>query len=205
MLAPGARTHARRVLFGTLAGCVLLQVALVALVWRDPVLIREEAWQHRVRCYRERMAAQPDALTVVQLGSSRTMNGLAGSAGEPILAERLGQPVVLLNFGLAGAGSPIRRRIDLQRLLNDGVRPDLLLLELLPVGFERRSKAVSIGPELLPVNCLRLDEVRLMDRLASQERPGLIQEWFREQVVPASGYQIGLIGGAPGVVRPLVA
>src|SRR4051812_23399663 len=99
-----ARTssRSRRTLLVALAAFVLTQAALAALVLSDPVLPREDLAQRRPRRYHQR--ARPGALTVVQIGSSRTESGVCGVAAEPWLSERLGRPVMLFNMGAQGAG-----------------------------------------------------------------------------------------------------
>ena len=56
------------------------------------------------------------------------------------LEDVLGRPVVVFNFGLWGAG-PGTSLLTLHRLLAEGTRPDLVLIEVLPIfslGNRRR-------------------------------------------------------------------
>lgn len=75
--------------------------------------------------------ADGPAPLVLMLGSSRTAYGLDAAWVERALTAGRGGPVRVFNFGTLGAG-PITERLYLQRLLDDGTRPDLLLVEVMP-------------------------------------------------------------------------
>jgi hypothetical protein len=68
---------------------------------------------------------------VEMLGSSRTYQAFDAGRAEALLAATLGRPVVVFNFGISGAGS-IGNLVNLNRLLTQGVRPDVVLVEVLP-------------------------------------------------------------------------
>lgn len=71
---------------------------------------------------------------VVMLGSSRVAEGLRGAVVEDGLAQVLGRPVVFYNMGFHG-DCPMRELLKLERMLAEGVKPDLLLVEILPFYF----------------------------------------------------------------------
>src|SRR5262245_35163644 len=123
--------RSRRALVAALLGFVLIQAALSAKVLRDPLLRRDDLWQRKLLRHRQRTAAEPGALVVAQVGSSRTAVGLCGEESEAWLRRRLERPVLVFNFGQPGAG-PIATLLGVRRLLDDGVRPDLLLVEVFP-------------------------------------------------------------------------
>ena len=96
--------------------------------------------------------AEKDAVVVAAFGSSRMMNGFDAASLERHLSEvREGQAVVY-NFGVAGGGN-IYSFLSLEKLIADGVKPDLILLEVYPgllrpggeqqwfAGNEMRSKS----------------------------------------------------------------
>ena len=68
--------------------------------------------------------------TVVMLGSSRTGLAFHGKHAEQVLAG-LNQPAVAFNFGVPASG-PVTHLVYLNRLLSDGVSPDLVLVEVMP-------------------------------------------------------------------------
>jgi hypothetical protein len=110
--------------------------------------VRDPAYADLISLARERRREMPDRPLAMMLGSSSTYMGVDG--------DRLSRPgdVLFLNCGIPGAG-PIEQQIMLRRFLADGVRPDLLFVEILPyllgcqpgdrISFEERS---VISPRL---------------------------------------------------------
>src|SRR5947209_3513628 len=123
------RRRARQAVLAGLALFALVQVALAPLFLHRGLCLRDPAYGHKVRRLKERLAGEPRPLLVVGIGSSRTLFGLRGEVAQPWLSEQMGRPVVLFNMGLTGAG-PITNLLNLRRLLNEGVRPDLVVLEV---------------------------------------------------------------------------
>jgi hypothetical protein len=123
-------------LFGMTAfGFIQLSAAL--LVTRLMPWLRQPDYAQRVQRLKALQTRQPRrALTVVALGTSRTMAGLDGALAESLLEDTLGQPVTVCNFGTPGSRSFTHLQI-LRRLLADGHRPDFLVLELFPVTLHR--------------------------------------------------------------------
>lgn len=185
-------SRSRRTLLAAAAAFVLTQAALAVAVMTHPVLSRDDLWQRKVRRYHHRLAGQPDALVVAQLGSSRTESGVRGVAAEPWLCERLGRPVVLFNMGSRGAG-PAANLVNLRRMLNDGVRPHLLLVEVLPPLLTEDELLEDLAADRLPASQLRHDEAALTASLGRRERPWLWAEWLRDQSVPAATHRQPLL------------
>jgi hypothetical protein len=93
--------------------------------WRDP------EYGHRLRQVRRWKQTRPDRPLVVAVGTSRTQMGL--SPADMGFADAAGSPVVY-SFGQAGAG-PLQLLLTFRRLLDDGARPDFLLVELFPAAL----------------------------------------------------------------------
>jgi hypothetical protein len=70
-------------------------------------------------------------LTILMIGSSRTSNALRGADLEATLAAALNRQVVAFNFGVPSSG-PVTQLLHLRRLLASGLRPDLVLFEIMP-------------------------------------------------------------------------
>src|SRR5205809_1665365 len=113
-------------------------------------------------------AAPPGATKVVMIGSSRTAFGLDSELVSDALSCQQGYPVVVYNFGLHGAG-PCATMLSLRRLLEDGIRPDLLLVEVLPFRLGEW-QAVDLDETYLPTVSLRYEELPLVQRLAGRQR-----------------------------------
>jgi Protein of unknown function (DUF1574) len=92
--------------------------------WRDP------EFGYRLQMLQTRRAKQPCRPLLVALGSSRTQLAFRPSVVNRVLAED-GEPPVTFNFSMVGAG-PVLELLSLHRLLDAGLRPDYLVLEVLP-------------------------------------------------------------------------
>lgn len=104
-----------------------LQLGLAAAAEAWPG-IRDPMYGDKAKKLRKRIdAASAGAPVVVMLGSSRTGMAFDGARAE----DALGGGTVAFNFGVPAAG-PITELVYLQRLLDDGIVPDLLLVEVLP-------------------------------------------------------------------------
>lgn len=142
------RRHARAVVIlglGLVLAALLGMATAVETVkpeWRDP------EYGHRLRQLQHLRAAHPGRPLVVAIGSSRTQMGVSPAAMG--FADEPGSPLVY-NFGQSGAG-PLRLLLTLLRLLDDGVKPDFLLVELFPAALVADGPAdgslAKIGPRL---------------------------------------------------------
>jgi hypothetical protein len=109
---------------------VALQVGLVVVIVVKMPGLRDPLYWDRAETLIRRTANAPPRPLIVALGTSRTAEGFDAR----LIEERLhsaGHDVLVHNFGVAGAG-PITRLIYLRRLLNAGLRPNLLLIEVFP-------------------------------------------------------------------------
>lgn len=120
------RTSARRAVVWALGAFVLATVGLAASLetvtpeWRDP------EFGVRLHQLQRWKAEAPDRPLVVFFGSSRTQMGIAPAAmGFPDEAD---SPLAY-NFGYR-AGRPFRAWFQLMRLLDVGMRPDFVVLQL---------------------------------------------------------------------------
>jgi hypothetical protein len=130
-------------LFGVLAA----QLILVAVVEWTGDALRDPLYQASVVRLTERRAEMPDRPLLLALGSSRTLLGL--DAGQITRADGTW---LAFNWSDLGAG-PMLEHVWLRRLLADGMRPDLVLLELVPLQL-----ATSV---VLPLEETALDPARL--------------------------------------------
>ncbi|MBX9583349.1 MAG: DUF1574 domain-containing protein, partial [Gemmataceae bacterium] len=133
-------------------------------------------------------AAAPGRPSVVMLGTSRT--GFAFHAGR--VRDRLApdHEILAFNFGIPASG-PVTHLIYLRRLLADGHRPDLLLLEVLPSTLAD----LPAGPpecHFLSGMRLRRDEVEVA---AGYGFPAKVRdEWREAAVAPWYGLRFPLLG-----------
>jgi hypothetical protein len=128
--AQRSRSSRSAVLWG-IAAVVVANLGLAAAVETVLPQVRDPEYGYRLVRMREQRRLHPDRPLVLVMGTSRTANGIdPGAAGFP---DEPGAPL-LFNFGLSGA-SPIHMRTSLARLRRDGVKPDAVLVELLPVAL----------------------------------------------------------------------
>lgn len=160
-------------------GCwAALQVAWGFAIDIGPADHLDPEYAERERLLLHRLAENPDRPLVLALGSSRTVFALQ--------ARRLseapsGPPVTVFNFALKGAG-PRLERLVLRRLAARGVRPDLLLVEVLPPLFNDPN-----GPhvEAFWLKGERLRTTELADVSAGHARSRrLLTEWVRSRLLP---------------------
>jgi hypothetical protein len=164
------------------AVAVLLNAALgvaaeLSLYVRDPGYADKE-----IRLARQE-AANPGAPSVVMLGTSRT--GFAFHAGRirEQLAPDLGGATVF-NFGIPASG-PVTHLLYLKRLIEDGHRFDLLLVEVLPPTLADISPSPGMigGPleaRFLFGDRLRHEEV---DTVIGHGFPASVRTQWRDSVV----------------------
>ena len=130
--APQLRNKRRSALgaLGVGAYCaIILHAALViaseySLYLRDPVYSDKERKLARIE-----RGLPPGSPVVVFVGTSRAGNGFDAGQAQTVLTETLRRPAGAFNFGTPASG-PVTHLIHFRRLLADGHRPALFLLEL---------------------------------------------------------------------------
>ncbi|MFO0823846.1 MAG: hypothetical protein U0792_12145 [Gemmataceae bacterium] len=178
-----ARVDAKVALVVGLAAVFLAHVGLAALAERyvavrDPVYGDLEARLASVEAKNPPAAAQ-----VLFLGTSRVGSGFD--------AQRIsGGSISAFNFGVPGSG-PITHSLYLRRLLADGHRPNLLLLEVLPSSVDDRDPP----PETPLLNGTRFTRPEV-ERLATYGVPAerLLEEWKETDFHPFLGLRGQLLG-----------
>jgi hypothetical protein len=172
-------------------GFVLLQVGLNQAMkswlpqWRDPY------FGYKFLSLRDRMKASAHTVpSVVMLGSSRTGFGLRGQIAEELLQQQLGVRPIVYNYGIVGAG-PNLELICLKRLLAAGIRPDLLLVEVLPPLLG----SLELPPmevHWLPPPRFTLSELKLLERHGfPMDR--YRRDWREAWLLPCYGHRFNLV------------
>ncbi len=182
---PGAR--GRSALISGAATFVLVQVGLAVAIdcWLPEV--RSPAFTDKARALAGAAAAGHRPV-VVMLGSSRVQDALRGRVAAATLAGPDGGRPVVFNFGISGAG-PLLERIVLRRLLRDGVRPTLVLIEVLPA-------ALSITPSGYFEAWLDPTRLALGELPLAFEGPALARarrRWLKATLVPCYRYRRNLL------------
>jgi hypothetical protein len=179
-----ARSARLAVLWGV-AVVILVHLGLALALETVLPQLRDPEYGYRVVRAREQQRLHPDRPFVLVLGSSRVANAFDPSAaGFP---DEPGSPLPF-NFGLSGSGS-IQLRTHLARIRDDGVRPDVLLVELFPVTLV--ADGPDDGPYSLVINRLTardLPRLNLTDPAAFRRRwtTERLNSWYGQRLVIVS-------------------
>jgi hypothetical protein len=168
---------------------VLFQLLLGWRLERGPTARRDPDYALKEQRLRALLARYPRRPLIVALGSSRTLLGLA--------AARV-RPALVFNFGLTGAG-PLLEHLCLTRLLAAGIRPDFLLVEVLP-ALLHQADAAPIEEDWLDGSRLCLDELAAL--WPDHSHPSrLLGPWCRSRLLPCYHDRLGL-GAGLGLKAP---
>lgn len=98
-------------------------------VWLElgPPRLRDPEFGRKLSALKRRLVEYPDRQLIVVLGSSRVAGGLRPE----VLRPRESTDPIVFNLGSLGAG-PSRQRLFLERLLDAGIRPSRVVVELWP-------------------------------------------------------------------------
>jgi hypothetical protein len=167
----------RSALLWGLATFAVLQVGLAVAIEGWLPELRDPSYAYKARRLRRRTGDTHRPPAVVMLGSSRVEHGLRGQLLEEQLQAETGTRPVVFNFGVSGAG-PVIELLVLRRLLAEGIRPDLLLVEVLPPFLAGQVHSPEV--DRLTVDRLWLRELPLASRYGrplAELRAGWWQSW----------------------------
>ena len=189
---------ARNALLWGLGTFVVLQAAFSGVVQDWLPQFRDPFFEVRARTLRQRIKQTPADL-VVMLGSSRTLNALRGAEVEPELAQVRGRPVILYNLGIPGAG-PTTHLMVLNRLRERKIRPDLLLVEVLPLYLGEKTAETPPG---VPAEWLAARDIDCLDRhglltehVQESRLRALAAPWYTHRMAIVSAFAPRLLPGA---------
>jgi hypothetical protein len=176
-----ARAHVR-------GAAVALACALVAFLIGQLALgyavehwlpgVRDPEYDFKIERLQARRVEGPDRPLVLVLGSSRV--GMALQASR-IHTSLDGRPALVFNFGMSGGGSLVEW-LCLRRLLAAGLRPDYLVLEVLPATLNQPGDH-PVEEEWLDGARLRASELAFLNRYHSEpERP--LRRWAKGRGLP---------------------
>jgi hypothetical protein len=147
--------------------------------------VRDPEFSHRERLLEQQIAAMPDQPVIVMLGSSRVHNGLDAKTATAALN---GQALVF-NCGMSAAG-PFMEQICFERLREQDLRPDLVLIEVVPAYFNERT-AWDVGA----LDGARLSAVELTElEISGRTLSGPVRRWLSGRLLPVYRHQAELRG-----------
>lgn len=171
-----------------------LQAGAFALVRATrPGVVDLRGGELLARAVERERAAHANACRVVFVGSSRFQWGLRARALQDQLNATSPRRVEVFSHGRPGAG-PVTNLHAWRRMRREGVRPDLLVVEVVPsLLFDPREppEASAIG----------LRDLRLMCRLTEEECPDLPWKWARAWSAPLHAHRQALLSwGCPDLL-----
>jgi hypothetical protein len=180
---------------------VASQVLLGLLIEvRLPELLDPPYWTKHRRLRKRLNEATDPALLVVMLGSSRTTFGFRGQVLEGLLGQAHDGGAVVFNLGLYGTG-PVAHQVYLRRLLDDGIRPDLLLVEVMPALLHEEFPPREVYH--LPAHRLDWRDLPLVQRHAGNAGRTLQGDWWWSTLLPARGHGEAIVSGIlPSLLEP---
>lgn len=118
------RRRPRAVLCCGLASFITVQLTLAIVMERRTPTWRDPEYGYKLARLQQRLVEKPDQPLTLVLGSSRAACGFRPD----VLPESCG---LTFNFAIAGAG-PLLELLQLRRLLAQGIRPQRVVVEILP-------------------------------------------------------------------------
>jgi hypothetical protein len=132
----------------------------------------------------------PNRPLVLMVGSSRTLGGFQASRLHDLPGPD-GKPVTAFNFGLILTG-PIKENLLVRTLSEEGVRPRLLLVEVLPPFLSAPGEERQGEESWLEVETLTLPQ--LAQLWSYCEQPGKLgRRWLWSRVLPAYHHRVRLL------------
>jgi hypothetical protein len=143
------------------------QMILNVAVVEQRIELQDLEFAQRLKMLRARIAENPHRPLLLMLGSSRTVASFMPEKLPPLQTASGEQPLVF-NFSHLGAG-PGMNLLELHRLLRNGIRPDWLMVEIMPpqLGDPSQSILTSLaGATDLPVTSRYLHPLKVYGRFA---------------------------------------
>src|SRR3954468_2991079 len=155
------RARARLALASALACFVAAQLAFVlAAEWWQPKL-RDPEYGRKLERLRSRLAENPRSRPLIRtLGSSRVSMGIRPDCLPPCAGPE-GQTPLVFNFGICRFAS-LGELLCLRRLLSNGIRPDVVIVEIWPPLLVLDANQVQV----LDPNRLSRQDLALLQRYA---------------------------------------
>jgi hypothetical protein len=173
------RRSRRAVLAGVVSVLVLnLGMNLALDFWKPEY--RDPEYGHREKGFLRELDQHEAGPVVTVLGSSRTEMGF--NPGSLHLDSSLGSPLVY-NVSQAGCG-PVGEILNLKRLLDAGITPDFVCVEILPPVLSGNGTADKL---LLPKQMSYADFGRVDAYLG--DRNAFLREWVQLRVAPWFSYR----------------
>lgn len=171
------RRAARADVLWCLTVFVAIQAAIAVALDRSWSGIRDPEYGTKLVSLRARLSENPQSPMVVMLGSSRTLNGL-----RPDLLPADSPRV--FNFGLT-SHDPVQELLCFRRLLDDGILPAGLVVEIAPILLGGDRMAVALHRQ-------KWSDLRNLQGYEGG-RAASYFGWMEHRIVPSFSYRYALL------------
>ena len=190
------RQRARRSFVAVVVGLgifVTFQLGLAVAIEFGPPELRDPRYGSRLHLVQKSLHTEPTKpWTILMLGSSRVQWAFQVEKGEEkSWAETVHHPVASFNFGIPGA-APLTELLTWSRLRRDGVRPSLLLVEVLPALLA--APAYDYDKAFLPSDRLAWSDLPLIERYAGSFRKDTRRDWQESWPTACYTHRASLLG-----------
>lgn len=162
-----------------LAFFVVAQAAILIATQSYWPHLRDPEFGYKLSLLRTRRAENPDQPLLVLLGSSRTGQGLRPGVLTDLRTPD-GRTPFVFNFSQVGSGA-LAELVTLHRLLDAGIQPDWLAIEILPALLGRTIDAC--GDAGGSVSRISWNDLQLLDDYVP-DPVTLRHRWFKAQLWP---------------------
>lgn len=181
---------------------VIGQIALFA--WMDDTwkLERTVSEHRKWDLLHERLAEFKDRPFVLMVGSSRADQAFQASRLSGQLAPD-GRPLFAFNMGVPTVGG-MHEAMYLNDLLNEGVRPRLLLVEFVSTHFIRSQRGLQSEEHFTVAPWISAHQLLFLQRYFSNRRRALC-EWIESRMAPWYGFRWAVhehVKGEHSILRP---
>ncbi len=170
--------HTRACLLWGLALFVAAQGAVLIATQSLLPHLRDPEFGYKLKALRQQLEQAPDRPLLVLLGTSRTGQGVRPGV-MPDLRTPDGRKALVFNFSQVGSGA-LAELVTLRRLLDAGIRPDWLAVEILPALLGRAVDVFDAGTGICRLNW---NDVRLL-RPYVADPITLSRRWYKDQLSP---------------------
>jgi hypothetical protein len=181
------RERKKQRLAAHMRACLLWGLGFFATAHAGMLIATQSFWPHlrdpefgyKLSTLRRQLATEPDRPLLVLLGSSRTGQGIRPGV-MPDLRTPDGRIVLVFNFSQVGSG-PLAELVMLHRLLDAGIRPNWLAVEILPALLGRSVDA--FGDVGVGISRLSWKDVRLLSQYV-RDPYTMKHRWYKDQLWP---------------------
>lgn len=180
-------SHMRACVLWSLALFVATQVAVQIITQISCPYLRDPEFGYKLNRLSEQIAEEPDRPLLVLLGTSRTGQGVRPGV-MPDLRTADGRKPFVYNFSQVGSGA-LAELVTLHRLLDAGIRPNWVAVEILPALLGR---PIDVFDSSSGTCRLNWNDVRLLCRYVDDSFE-LKRRWLRDQLAPCFAHRFSFM------------